>query len=161
MVLILFVSTVRAGTFVSGSTGADGAFIPSANIQLQLPPDGIFNFTTVNIPSGVIVTFTKNATNTPVYILATGDVIIAGTISVNGGSTTASTGVSQGIGGPGGYDGGNGGVPGFSGGTYTYGGKGLGPGGGNTISGYITGGGGGFGTAGTAGLVGREACPYA
>jgi len=70
--------------FDSGSTGADGAFNPTTNTVLQLPPDGVFNFTTVNIPAGVAVTFKKNANNTPVYILATGDVTIAGTISVNG-----------------------------------------------------------------------------
>lgn len=130
-------------TFVSGSTGVDGAFDPTINTELQLPPDGVFNFTTVNIRSGVTVTFKKNAVNTPVYILATGDVTIAGTINVNGESTS---GTVAGKGGIGGYDGGYGGA------TNLAGGKGLGPGGGNggpmAYTNYYYGGGGGFGTTG-------------
>lgn len=71
--------TLRAGpvaaqTFSSGSTGADGAFNPTVSTTLPLPPDGVFNFTTVNIPAGVTVQFQRNATNTPVFLLATGDV---------------------------------------------------------------------------------------
>lgn len=156
-------------SFVSGSTGADGPLILSnppqqsevppgsvingSAVEIPLPTSGIFNFTTINIPSGVTVTFKKNATNTPIYILATGegypgDVTIAGTISVNGGSTTSSTGTAAGKGGPGGYDGGNAGATSMSGG------KGLGPGGGgggpiaNCNYGDSWGGGGSFGTAG-------------
>jgi hypothetical protein len=147
--LLLYLNAASAGTFVSGSTGADGAFNPTANTVLQLPPNGMFNFTTVNIPSGVTITFKKNAANTPVYILATGDVTIAGTIDVSGGSTTSSTDNQPGIGGPGGFDGGYGDIIGISDGA---GGKGLGPGGGSgaPIGGY-SGGGGGFGTAGQTG----------
>lgn len=147
-------------TFVSGSTGTDGPLILSnppqqsevpwgsvingSAVEVPLPDSGIFNFTTVNIPSGVTVTFTKNAANTSVYILATGDVTIAGTINVDGESTTSTTGTIPGAGGPGGYDGG------FGGATNLPGGKGLGPGGGG--GGYNAtdskGGGGGFGAAG-------------
>lgn len=145
MLLILFAGTVHAASFVSGSTGADGAFNPTTNTELQLPPDGIFNFTTVNIPSGVKITFKKNASNTSAYILATGDVIISGTIDVSGGSSPTDN--HPGVSGPGGFDGGFGGIPGISNGA---GGKGLGPGGGgggpNLL--YVGGAGGGFGTAG-------------
>src|SRR6266446_5215285 len=70
--------------FNSGSTGAHGALNPSAHLTLTLPASGVFNFTTVNIPGGVILRFTRNATNTPVTILAQGDVIIAGTMDVSG-----------------------------------------------------------------------------
>ncbi len=140
--LIILVGT--AYSFESGSTGADGPFNPTSNVELQLPPDGVFNFTTVNIPAGVTVTFKKNSANTPVYILATGDVLIQGTIRVDGISTTSTTGTSPGKGGPGGYDGGYGGSTGLPGG------RGLGPGGGGggPSSSYTNGGGGGFGTAG-------------
>src|SRR3990172_6560050 len=100
LVLLLCLNVAGAGTFVSGSTGADGAFNPTTNTELQIPPSGIFNFTTVNIPSGVTVTFKKNAANTPVYILATGDVTIAGTIKVSGGSVSSTTSTSPGAGGP-------------------------------------------------------------
>ncbi len=123
-----------AGDFVSGSTGADGAFNPTANTELQLPANGIFNFTTVNIPTGVTITFKKNAANTPVYILATGDVNIAGTIDVNGENgmdgNTGSTGpIYGGKGGPGGFDGGSGGEPASTGVNEVPSGSGLGPGG--------------------------------
>lgn len=149
--------------FNSGSTGADGAFNPTVNTQLLLPPSGIFNFTSVNIPSGVTVTFTKNTTNTPVTMLASGDVTIAGILDVSG---TSSTNVGAagdgnlgddgvpGVGGPGGYDGGRGGVVIGNAGT------GLGPGGGGpgtygviSICGTVPcaqgGGGGGFGATGS------------
>jgi hypothetical protein len=131
-----------AYAFTSGSTGADGAFNPASDIQMQMPADGVFNFTTVDIPVGVTVTFIKNATNTPVYILATGDVDIAGTIDVSGGDAVN---VSYGVGGPGGFDGGVGGGNGK-------GGNGLGPGGGsistNADQSKQYGGGGGYGSAG-------------
>lgn len=66
--------------FNSGSTGADGAFTPTVNTELQLPESGVLNFTSVNIPTGVKVTFKRNTTNTPVVLLASGDVTIAGTL---------------------------------------------------------------------------------
>lgn len=118
----------------SGSTGTDGAFSPTVNTEVVLPPSGILNYTTVNIPTGVTVTFKKNATNTPVVVLASGNVTIAGAINLNGtdGKPTGAAGDGvlgddgiPGVGGPGGYDGGRGGAVGrFEGGA------GLGPGGG-------------------------------
>lgn len=141
---LFFAGTTHA--FVSGSTGADGAFNPAANIEVQLPASGVFNYTTVNIPAGVTVTYKKNAANTPVYILATGDVTIAGNIKVDGKSVVYANPVTAtpGAGGPGGYDGG------YGGGTSQPGGKGLGPGGGagGPSTQYYMGGGGGYATAG-------------
>src|SRR5207249_1058049 len=67
-------------TFSSGSNGSLGAFNPTSNTTVTLPADGVLNYTTINIPSDVTVTFTPNATNTPVTMLATGDVTISGTI---------------------------------------------------------------------------------
>lgn len=153
--------TMPALAFDSGSTGADGDFSPTVNTQLQIPESGVFNFTTVNIPTGVIVTFKKNTTNTPVVMLASGNVTIAGTLNLNGTDSTH-VGASgdgnlgddglPGIGGPGGYDGGRGGSAGKG-----NGGAGLGPGGGgggkyfyyaNYYNYYLGGGGGGFNGAG-------------
>lgn len=129
-----------AFAFNSGSSGADGAFNPTANTELQLPPDGIFNFTDVNVPAGVTVTFKKNAANTPVYILASGNITVAGTISVSAKGQP---------GGPGGYDGG------VAGRMFAAGGPGKGPGGGysgNYFGGnYCRGGGGGYSTPGGGG----------
>lgn len=138
--LSMHVSAPFVVAFNSGSTGADGAFSPTVNTELQVPASGVFNFTTVNIPSGVLVTFKPNAANTPVTILASGDVTISGVVSVNGGSAGAGGG---GTGGPGGFRGGAGS------GTGT-GGTGLGPGGGSGgVSPYFIGDGGSYATSPT------------
>lgn len=156
-----------AQAFVSGSTGADGAFAPTVNTEVVLPPSGILNYTTVNIPTGVTVTFKKNATNTPVVMLASGNVTIAGNISLIGtdGKATGAAGDGvlgddgiPGVGGPGGYDGGRGGAGTLTTSATGAGGNGLGPGGGGggrkdcVYSSYHCrgGGGGGFGGAGSA-----------
>lgn len=124
-VLLSMVGAATCGatsTFNSGSTGSLGALNPSSNTTITLPADGVLNYTSINIPAGVTVTFTPNAANTPVYMLASGNVTIAGTIAVNGGNATATT---PGIGGPGGYPGGYAYTP-----YNVTGGYGLGPGGG-------------------------------
>jgi len=107
--------------FQSGSTGADLAFAPTVSTNVQLPPSGRLNYTNVFIPASVTVTFTRNAANTPVYLLATGDVEIHGNISVDG---EIGTSLRGGFGGPGGFAGG---MPGIAGNPP---GDGLGPGGG-------------------------------
>ena len=146
-----------AAAFGSGGTGADGALNPTADTVLPLPPSGTFNFTTVNIPAGVTVTFQRNVTNRPVVMLATGDVIIAGTIDVSGSSSVGNTLFGNdgqpGLGGPGGYNGGQGGLVLGS----RRGGDGLGPGGGsagavnpNNGSEGMGGGGGGYAAPGGA-----------
>ncbi len=149
------VATARAQcSFNSGSTGADGAFNPTTSQTVQLPESGVFNFTTVNIPRGVTIKFARNSINTPVTILASGNITIVGTIDISGGpgsqslfGSAATNGV--GVGGPGGFDGGRGGfsfAPFFSG---TAGDGPGGGGGGNTLTfGPGVGGGGGFGSAG-------------
>ena len=140
---VLFVgmlASAMAHAFNSGSTGADGALNVVVNTEITLPASGVLNYTTVNIPAGVTVKFKKNTANTPVYVLATGDVTIAGAIDIRGGDAT-STGTYgdgalgddgiPGVGGPGGFDGGRGGRddtaqrP-----EIIRGGSGLGPGGG-------------------------------
>lgn len=162
-ILSLHSSNSYGASFVSGSTGVDGAFAPTANIELQLPPDGIFNFTTVDLPAGVTVTFKRNTANTPVYILATGDVNIVGTISVSGengkdGSTgTGNIGegtipVYGGKGGPGGFDGGRGGLYATVGFPEVLPSAGLGPGGGKISSSVYSGGGGGYVNNGDAAM---------
>jgi hypothetical protein len=148
----LLAAPASAQTFTSGSTGADGAFSPATNTTLTLPPSGVFNFTTVNIPNGVTVKFTRNAANTPVTILATGNVTISGIIDVSGanGVYGAGTpvGTTAGAGGPGGFDGGNG----ANGTVSMTGGAGRGPGGGLGGTGQNGGaGGGGFVTSGGSG----------
>jgi len=134
--LLLVPGLASAQTFSSGSTGADGAFAPTCTptpctVTVPLPPSGVFNFTTITIPAGVNVTFERNAANTPVTLLATGDATIAGGILLNGqpGQDAVAGIVSSpraGRGAPGGFDGGEGG----KGLITTSGVAGLGPGGG-------------------------------
>jgi hypothetical protein len=149
--LFLFLACVSShglaqGTFNSGSTGADGAFSPSPGATpVQIPPSGVFNFTTINIPVGVTVTFLRNAKNTPVTMLAQGNVTIAGTINVDGRSPNSVRG--GGIGAVGGFNGGGGGF-GVSGLTTAI--TGDGPGGGSGGSFPASGGVGGGGGAGHA-----------
>lgn len=115
-IVFLYPSSSFAQTFTSGSTGGDGAFAPSSDINLVLPPDGVFHYTTVNIPAGVTVTYSHNSANTPVTILATGDVNIEGTIDLNGkkglGIVAGVLSNQGGLGGPGGFPGGSGGTGG-------------------------------------------------
>lgn len=90
-------------TFNCGSDGSYGAMNITSNTTLALPPDGKFHCTTITVASNQTLRFTPNALNTPVYLLATGDVTVEGTIDVSG---AASTGILGGAGGPGGFAGG-------------------------------------------------------
>lgn len=120
--LASLLATASAHAFDSGSTGADGALEPAANsgvLEIQLPESGILNYTTVNIPTGVTLRFKRNTLNTPVVMLASGNVTIAGTVDVSGehGAHAGTAGNGNladdgvpGKGGPGGFDGGRGGT---------------------------------------------------
>lgn len=116
--LVAALACTPAWAVDSGSTGADGALNPTVNTEIVLPASGILNYTTVNIPAGVTVKFKPNAANTPVYLLASGDVTIAGTIDIRGadGAATGTAGDGTqgddgmpGVGGPGAFAGGRGG----------------------------------------------------
>ena len=129
------VTALPVWAFNSGSTGADGALNPAVSVEIALPPNGVLNYTSVNIPNGVTVTFKRNATNTPVVMLVQGNVTIAGVIDVIGKNAPDSGPVGDGvreddglpgIGGNGGFDGGAAGMATGAG----IGGTGLGPGGG-------------------------------
>jgi hypothetical protein len=154
LVLFAFINA-HGQTFSSGSTGIDQAFNPPGSVPLNTsvqgnctsgspcvvtvplrPPNAgqpihangahVFNFTTVNIGQFVTVRFTRNAANTPVFILATGNVTINGLIDVSG--TTAGDGLFVGQGGPGGFNGGGGARVSA---PTNFGGAGSGPGGGD------------------------------
>ncbi|NKB25430.1 MAG: hypothetical protein GKR87_13845 [Kiritimatiellae bacterium] len=93
--------------FNSGSDGSDGALNVTVTTNVDLPPDGIFHYTTITISNGATLKFNRNALNTPVYLLAQGDITILGDINVSGKNSTVA-GIGEG--GPGGFDGG---APGF------------------------------------------------
>ncbi|HWB02790.1 MAG TPA: hypothetical protein VG796_07170 [Verrucomicrobiales bacterium] len=89
----------------SGSDGHDGALNPASNMEIDMAdhPDGIYHYTSVNIPAGVGVTFKPNANNTPVVWLVQQTCTINGQVSLDGAGHTA----PGGMGGPGGGKGGN------------------------------------------------------
>ncbi len=156
--------TTPAQAFDSGSSGADGAFNPIVDTVKALPEDGVFNFTSVNIPAGVTVRFEKNRANTPVTFLVSGDMLINGSINLNGGGATHSGAAGDGnlgddgipgMGGPGGFKGGRGGD------VNSRGGNGLGPGGGVSGSQRCLNSGYGGGGAGyiSAGITARRDYP--
>ena len=107
--------------FDSGSNGSMGALNVGTSVTrtIVVPPDGVLHYTTVTVNTNSTINFVRNSANTPVYLLAQGDVILEGVWNLNGQSIT--TQQRGGVGGPGGFNGGNGGpIPG----------DGLGPGGG-------------------------------
>lgn len=122
----------------SGSDGSYGPMNITSNTTLALPPNGIFNCTTITIASNAWLTFSNNTLNTPVYLLATGDIAINGVIDVSG---ATGDGIFGGTGGPGGFAGGNaasGGLPA---------GDGYGPGAGRAGTNNNSGGSAAYGTA--------------
>jgi hypothetical protein len=111
----------------SGSTGADGALdltqltCPNNICRVQLPESGVLNYTTINIPSGKELQFKSNSRNTPVILLAQGDVLIGGGIQLSAPGLITNPVAAGNIPGPGGFYGaGVANSPGF------------GPGGGNS-----------------------------
>ncbi len=132
--------------------GSDGAFAPLQDVTLDTA-NGPFEYTSILIPEGVTVTALGGA---PLQLLAQGDVLIAGTLTVAGQAGADALGVDGGVAPPGGAGvaggtpGGNGSpgglVPGESG-------LGTGAGSGGTATDVVTfvapGGGGGFGASGT------------
>jgi len=138
--LFLMILGLPGTSFGLVSDGSDGPFHPTGDVTLDLPPDGIFNFTTITIDEGITVRFNRNAANTPVYFLATGEVIINGIIDISAHLYDYALGSK--IGGPGGGDGGEKGV-GREDGT-----DGFGPSPGIGGPAFSAGGGGGMATEG-------------
>ncbi len=86
-----------AQTFSSGSDGSDGTFVaggPPGTVVVFDPrrfngtqaSANIFNFVAITIAPGVTVRLSGDVINGPVYWLAQGDVVIEGTVDLNGGN---------------------------------------------------------------------------
>jgi hypothetical protein len=153
---LLFLGCLLLGGLTAETAFAQSApepFNPTTGVTITPPPDGVLRYSTVTIPANVIVTYARNAANTPITVIATGDVTINGTINIAGQaapfspSSGAPLGVG-GVGGPGGFNGGSG----ANGNQSPRGFNGDGPGGGvGGVGGDIgvtAGGGGGFGSLG-------------
>src|SRR6185369_5583729 len=123
LVLIAWTNAGRslAQTFDPGSNGSYGALNITTSTNLDLPTNGVFQCTTITIASGATLGFNRNSLNTPVILLATGDVNIEGIIDVSGEDGRV---LVEGRGGPGGFDGGKAGF------AESNPGAGYGPGGG-------------------------------
>ncbi len=137
----LAVLPLTAAPFNSGSDGSLGDLVVSSPTVIPLPPDGVLHYKRFEVTADGSVSFQKNALNTPVTLLAQGEVVITGDVFLD---ATPATGLDPGRGGPGGFDGGRPAQAGFPPGW------GKGPGGGAPGDGS-TAGPGGFATPGTIG----------
>ena len=156
--LVCSLWTARAQSFDAGSNGSLGALnVTETDLTVDLPPDGRLQYTTVTVAAGRTLRFNRNALNTPVYVLAQGDVVVNGVIDVSGAQAPGSPPIG-GVGGPGGFDGGK---PGFGAGFPP--GDGYGPGGGGggiTGAGEAAAGGAGYGTPGGGGTSAFKGASY-
>lgn len=146
----LFALVLPLTTFAqvnSGSDGHDGALNPTSNLVIDMAdhPDGIYHYTSVNIPSGVTVSFIPNAGNKPVVWLVQTSCKIYGVVNLAGKPKSIGSGS---LGGPGGFRGG------AAGGQTSLAESGLGPGGGSpgafNSTNRVHGGGASFATVGTS-----------
>lgn len=129
LLVILSSASAVAQIIVPGADGSDGAFNPTSNVQVRLdlaptatwdgpnpnPGQGfgvydpdkwaiVFRYSSVNVPSGVTVTFFNHPANPPVVWLVSGPVTINGVLSLDPANPPDPTGFT--IGGPGGFRGG-------------------------------------------------------
>jgi hypothetical protein len=120
--IALGMGAAMAQTFTSGSTGADGALnfpgTPAGTVidfdpatftpALDTDGDSVYHFTTITIPANVTVRLRANKAGTaPIHWLATGAVVIDGTLDLNGenGHTGTAPRIPS-VPGPGGFAGG-------------------------------------------------------
>jgi hypothetical protein len=101
-------STCNDGACGRPSSGSEGTFMPTVNPTYLRP--GVHNFTTINVPAGVVVFVAGGgADNGTLDLRATSDVVVDGTIDVSGGpgsqSTITSRSTRQGRAGAGGFTG--------------------------------------------------------
>jgi hypothetical protein len=123
------------------ATYPPGTIMTNINVmEIPLPPDGVLVFNSINLVQrpqyvgyGLTVRFIRNAANTPVTLLVSGNVNIAPSVQLVVSGDNGVTGSTNdlgrgGLGGPGGFRGGEGGYQLVNFGAF--GGAGLGPGGG-------------------------------
>lgn len=128
VMMVLDVSQPAAQSFSSGSDESDGALtlanslgvvffdpVDTARWGRVLDPDGdgVYHFTTITIGAGTSLRLRADKLNKPVHWLATGNVVISGTVNLDGENASATNDLSlrrlAAIPGSGGYAGGLGG----------------------------------------------------
>ena len=149
LAIVLTTMSSHAQSFSSGSDGSDGALTVAANQGtivfdpqdaarwgkvLDPDGDGVYNFTTITINTGSTLKLQGDKVNKPVYWLASGAVVIGGTLDLSGagGDRPSDLGLRRQVSvpGSGGYAGGAGGIVG----TSVLATPGEGPGGGGSHS---------------------------
>jgi hypothetical protein len=175
LAVLALAGSAYADITIPGADGADGAFEPTSDVEIDLslattaswdtpsPDPGagvydpekwavVFKYTTVNIPAGVTVTFRNHPTRASVVWLVQGDVTISGTIDLRGATGHSRLEIrSLAEPGPGGFRGGHGANISTSAST------GLGPGGAALGDEHCGGTGGSYGSQGEVGDSGGSA----
>ena len=97
---------------LNGGSGIDGAFAPLANTTLDTSLQAVYEFTTLTIPAGVVVTCVGPV---PITIRVQGAAVVDGILDASGVAGSQSNngvpGGAGGLGGPGAGQGGDGGCP--------------------------------------------------
>lgn len=99
----------------STSDGSNGDLVAAADVvtTIDLPANGVLQYSSISIPATATVKFKRNANNTPVYLLVRNNATIAGVVDLSGEAgvdlnATIRDGMA-GLSGAGGFDGGAGG----------------------------------------------------
>lgn len=103
------VLNITQNTTIDLSLAASGAWDAANSANGIYDPDKwavVFNYSSVNIDAGATLTFTNHPSKAPVVWLVSGNVTIAGTVSLNGQSSRTPPALSEP--GPGGFRGGSG-----------------------------------------------------
>ena len=84
--IILISSSSTQAYTVMLSNGLDGAFAPDSSMLVAPDEDGVFHFTTINIPEQALISFDRSSWEGEIYLLATGDINIYGALNTGPGS---------------------------------------------------------------------------
>jgi hypothetical protein len=104
LLVLAAASATAQPVFSADDYDCSASLTVTTNTTLPLPSDGIVCFATFVLEAGATLSFTRNAANTPVYLLATGEIRIDGVIAMAGERGLSTNGA---LGGPGGFTGGN------------------------------------------------------
>jgi len=79
-------------SFDADSDGSLGDVVITNDFAMNLPPDGRLHFRNLTVNGGVTLSFNRNERNTPVFILSQSNVVVNGTVNVDGGARISNSG---------------------------------------------------------------------